>query len=269
MGKRSYEEAEGSNADGQEQTQPQKRSRNPHNRFNPKNIAKRQKTTQKINDGNLSQIKKRVRAIERLLEHKNEKLPANVRNDLERELQAHKQRIADESDRKLRSKMISKYHMVRFFERKKAMRLAKQLMKQLDETKDEAEIARLKADLHIAEVDLDYALYHPHMETYISLYPKPKDEAAEKDEKSSAAYHLHSSRPPMWTTIEKARQEGKSALEKIRDRRPERDFSKPTSKKTAKKSSSQSEERPAKGKYGKTEEESASESDDGGFFEED
>lgn len=154
-------------------------------------------------------------------------------------------------------------------ERKKAMRLAKQLMKQLDETKDEAEIARLKADLHIAEVDLDYALYHPHMETYISLYPKPKDEAAEKDEKSSAAHHLHSSRPPMWTTIEKARQEGKSALEKIRDRRSERDFSKPTSKKTAKKSSSQSEERPAKGKYGKTEEESASESDDGGFFEED
>ncbi|KAK3340456.1 hypothetical protein B0H65DRAFT_528960 [Neurospora tetraspora] len=272
MGKRSFEEAEGSNAngEGQNQNQNQQRSRNPHNRFNPKNIAKRQKTTQKINDGNLSQIKKRVRAIERLLEHKNEKLPANVRNDLGRELKAHKQRIADESDKRLRSKMISKYHMVRFFERKKAMRLAKQLKKQLDETKDEAEIARLKADLHIAEVDLDYALYHPHMETYISLYPKSKDEATEKDEKRSAAHHLHSSRPPMWTTIEKAREEGKSALEKIRDRRPERDSSKPTFKKTAKKSSSQNEERPAKGKYGKTEEkEEESESDDGGFFEED
>lgn len=117
MGKRSFEEAEGSNAngEGQNQNQNQQRSRNPHNRFNPKNIAKRQKTTQKINDGNLSQIKKRVRAIERLLEHKNEKLPANVRNDLGRELKAHKQRIADESDKRLRSKMISKYHMVRFF----------------------------------------------------------------------------------------------------------------------------------------------------------
>ncbi|KAK3948245.1 hypothetical protein QBC32DRAFT_63177 [Pseudoneurospora amorphoporcata] len=280
MGKRSFEEAEGADVngyEGQKQNQNQNqhhqhKPRNPHNRFNPKSIAKRQKTTQKINDGNLSQIKKRVRAIERLLQHKNEKLPANVRNDLERELQAHKQRMYDESDKRLRSKMISKYHMVRFFERKKAERLAKQLKKQLDETKDEAEVARLKADLHIAEVDLDYALYHPHMETYISLYPKSKDEATEKDEKSSAAHHLHSSRPPMWTTIEKARKEGKKALEKIRDRRPERhlSLSKPASKKTAKTDSSQNEERPAKGKYGKTEEKKEeSESEDGGFFEED
>lgn len=122
MGKRSFEEAEGADVNGYEgqnenknQNQHQHKPRNPHNRFNPKNIAKRQKTTQKINDGNLGQIKKRVRAIERLLEHKNEKLPANVRNDLQRELQAHKQRIYDESDKRLRSKMISKYHMVRFF----------------------------------------------------------------------------------------------------------------------------------------------------------
>ena len=109
------------------------------------------------------------------------------------------------------------------------------------------------------------------METYISLYPKSKDESTEKDEKSSAAHHLHSSRPPMWTTIEKAREDGKSALEKIRDRRPERDFSRPSSKKTDKKSTSQDEERPAKGKYGKKEEKKGeeSESEDGGFFEED
>ena len=109
------------------------------------------------------------------------------------------------------------------------------------------------------------------METYISLYPKSKDEPTEKDEKSSAAHHLHSSRPPMWTIIEKAREEGKKALEKIRDRRPERDFSKPVSNKTEKKSSSHTEERPAKGKYGKKEDkvEEENESDDGGFFEED
>lgn len=159
-------------------------------------------------------------------------------------------------------------------ERKKAERLAKQLKRQLNETEDEAEIARLKADLHIAEVDLDYALYHPHMETYISLYPKSKDEATEKDEKSSAAHHLHSSRPPMWTTIEKARQEGQKALEKIRDRRPERDLSleKPASKKTPKPESAQDEERPTKGRHGKREEKKMkeeSESEDGGFFEED
>lgn len=66
------------------------------------------------NDG-LNAIKKRARAIERLLSRDNLRLPANKQNDLERELAAHKQRIEDARTKKERSKMIQKYHMVRFF----------------------------------------------------------------------------------------------------------------------------------------------------------
>lgn len=60
-------------------------------------------------------VKKRARDIERILQRESSTRPANVQNDLERELAAHKSRIAEEKDRKLRGKMITKYHMVRFF----------------------------------------------------------------------------------------------------------------------------------------------------------
>lgn len=63
---------------------------------------------------NISSSKKRVRNIERLFQRK-EHLPAHVKNELERELLAHKATIANKTFQKKRSKMISKYHMVRFF----------------------------------------------------------------------------------------------------------------------------------------------------------
>lgn len=106
-------------------------------------------------------------------------------------------------------------------ERKKAIRLAKQLKRKLDETEDAEESAKLKADLHIAEVDIDYAIYYPFMETYISLYPRSDKEEEEEDGKPKAVRHLHSARPPMWTTIEKLREEGQAALERLQNRQPE------------------------------------------------
>ncbi|KAK3333422.1 hypothetical protein B0T19DRAFT_418023 [Cercophora scortea] len=180
--------------------------------------SKHKSKRQKVTDGNIGWIKKRARTIERLFEHDQSKVPADVQKDLERELAAHKQRILEDNDRKLRSRMISKYHMVRFFERKKAMRFAKQLQKQLTEATDPEEVARLKTDLHTAEVDIDYAINFPYRERYISLYTAPTTEASDEAAPSPHAL-LHTPRPPMWTTIEKTREEGKSALEKLRERR--------------------------------------------------
>lgn len=70
---------------------------------------------QKPAEGSMTAIKKRARAIERLLARENLAIPANKQNELERELAAHKQRIAEAKAKKERSKMIQKYHMVRFF----------------------------------------------------------------------------------------------------------------------------------------------------------
>lgn len=62
----------------------------------------------------ISWVKKRARTIERRLNHK-DSLPANVKHDLEKELDHHKQKLDDFADSRKRQSMIKKYHMVRFF----------------------------------------------------------------------------------------------------------------------------------------------------------
>ncbi|KAJ6446404.1 rRNA-processing protein EFG1 [Purpureocillium lavendulum] len=174
----------------------------------------------KAKEGTSEFAKKRVRNIQRLLQRKDD-LPANVRNDLERELAALRTDVADRAFQKKRSAMIAKYHMVRFFERKKASRLVKQLKRQLEADPRSDDIVSLKQQLHVAEVDEAYTLYHPHAETYISLYgsakPSDGDEGAEKTPTAKLA--LEAERPPMWKEVERTMEEGAEALKRLRERR--------------------------------------------------
>ena len=81
---------------------------------NQKRTRPNRTTKSKGKEDSMSWVRTRARNIERLLQ-KNQDLPANVQNDLERELAAHKVSIADKAFQRKRSAMISKYHMVRFF----------------------------------------------------------------------------------------------------------------------------------------------------------
>ncbi|TQV94596.1 nuclear protein involved in pre-rRNA processing [Cordyceps javanica] len=179
----------------------------------------------KAKQGSAEWAKKRTRSIQRMMA-RNDEIPANLRNDMERELAAHKNTIADKSFQRRRSAMISKYHMVRFFERKKATRLVKQLKRNLEAATDDEERSRLQADLHIAEVDEAYTMHHPHAETYVSLYGNTKkegdeDEDDEEGEKKTPAAKaaLAAERPPMWKVVEKTMEEGPDALRQLRERR--------------------------------------------------
>ncbi|KAM0434402.1 hypothetical protein ACHAPT_003498 [Fusarium lateritium] len=181
------------------------------------------KTKHRPNEGTSGWAKKRTRTIERLLK-RNHDLPANVHNDLERELAALKSTVSDKAFQKKRSAMISKYHMVRFFERKKASRLAKQLRKKIDETEAPEEIEELKRDLHVAEVDEAYTQHFPHAETYISLYTIDKREKEADEDKNDYTPLkqrglLHTERPPIWSEVEQALKEGPHALRNLRERR--------------------------------------------------
>lgn len=84
------------------------------NGFDPKRRKQFGSGKHKAKEGSLEFSKKRSRNIERLLQRKKD-LPANVQNDLQRELAALKATVSDKSFQKKRSAMISKYHMVRFF----------------------------------------------------------------------------------------------------------------------------------------------------------
>ncbi|KAJ1335416.1 rRNA-processing protein Efg1 [Microdochium nivale] len=191
--------------------------------------SKRSKT-QKVKPDNMPWVRKRARTIERLL-RTSQDLPANVQNDLERELGHHRSRIAKSAEDKQRKDMISKYHMVRFFERKKADRLAKRLRTQLGSTEDEAEKKDIAANLRVAEMDGVYARFFPHRERYISLYPVAESGAsAKKEDKaesaSKAVQALKSERPPIWYEIERAERKGMSALVAIRERNLNASFGK-------------------------------------------
>lgn len=135
--------------------------------------------------------------------------------------------------------MISKYHMIRFFERRKAERVLKRLQKQQQKTQEDDETAKeLQRDIHTAEIDLCYTQYHPHLEPYTSLYSgnnkgskarkgydgkeekgSAKSTKKEWGEPTSALQHLHAPRPPVWHEIEAAMVEGQRALERIRERK--------------------------------------------------
>ncbi|KAI1113347.1 hypothetical protein F5Y14DRAFT_212437 [Nemania sp. NC0429] len=234
-------------------------------------------------------LKKRARTIERRLNHKSS-LPANVKHDLEKELDHHKQKLDDLADGRKRKNMIKKYHMVRFFERKKADRLAKQIRTQLEATTDKDEREKLQADLHIAEVDALYAKYFPHRERYISLYPVTSlglgvQGGVKAEDASTAARALHAERPPLWGVIEKAANKGNSALVQIQERkspvdaeskqareRPSKEASaaKASQPKAKSKHSGAAEPHEGKGRHGKSRQSSDSSGDDsdGGFFEE-
>lgn len=61
--------------------------------------------------------------------------------------------------------------------------------------------------MHISEVDLNYALYYPLSERYISLFP-----ANESNEEGSA----ERKKPPMWAEVERRTEEG--TLDELRNR---------------------------------------------------
>lgn len=102
------------------------------------------------------------------------------------------------------------------------MRLVKQLKSKIAKTSDAGEIQQLQHEIHIAEVDEAYTLYHPHAEPYISLYGKNKSEKDEDAPRAKAA--LEAERPPMWKTVEKTMEEGPGALKRLRERRSPGEF---------------------------------------------
>lgn len=108
MSKRLHDEVDGASPD------PQPDSGSDAGPSNKRHKGAMGKGKHRAKEGSIEYAKKRSRAIERLFAKKDD-LPAQVRNDLERELATHKATVEDKSFQKRRSAMISKYHMVRFF----------------------------------------------------------------------------------------------------------------------------------------------------------
>lgn len=159
-------------------------------------------------------IKSTIRSLRRLLDRD---LPADVRVEKERALQTAEHELAATEKAKVRSDLIARYHKPRFFERQKAERRLKQARKALRACEgDEAERERLGKEVDDYEVDLNYALFFPLDEHYVSLYPTRKG----KEDGEVATPEVEGKRQgdkAMWGLVRKCMGEGKNRLEQLRE----------------------------------------------------
>lgn len=179
----------------------------------PSKKPRRQEITQiqkQHSPSSINAIKKRLRDVNRRLE-RSDKISAEIRVQDERARETYQQELAAAEAEKRRQRMIKKYHMVKFFERQKASRMVKKIRKLILSADSTEAVQDLNKQLHEAEVDLSYTLYHPLGEVYISLYPKKISSEKEDDDQNAAR-----KKPTVWYEIEEAMVNG--TLERIRNR---------------------------------------------------
>ncbi|KAJ6171904.1 hypothetical protein N7470_000971 [Penicillium chermesinum] len=166
----------------------------------------------------VNELKKRIRDVKRLLAKGT--LPADARVLQERALAGYEQDLAEETARRQRSHMIKKYHFVRFLDRKTATKQLNRLLrreKNLD--LDSKEKDRLQRKIHEARVNLNYTIYCPLPEKYISLYPKrdAKTDTKTDGDASDPKPESEGPKPPLWSVVEKCMEEG--TLDDLREGR--------------------------------------------------
>lgn len=89
------------------------------------------------------------------------------------------------------------------------------LRREKEQDLDAKRKARLSQKIHDARVNLNYTIYYPLTEKYISLYPKSKDRpeeagaesASEPDTKKEEKVQ-DGAKPPLWPVVEKCMEEG-------------------------------------------------------------
>ncbi|SGZ46919.1 CIC11C00000005373 [Sungouiella intermedia] len=122
--------------------------------------------------GSTVRVKKKIKSIQNLLSK--ETLPADIRIEKERALKALQQDLKNTRFNLKTKERAKKYHMLRFFERKKALRKLKQATKAHDEAVDadvRKDIKKARKVLKHAQIDVAYVYMFPKSEKYIALYP--------------------------------------------------------------------------------------------------
>ncbi|EEP77152.1 predicted protein [Uncinocarpus reesii 1704] len=218
------------------QFSPRKRRRDSLSAADPKRIKRQQLDPSQPSHHrdagpSINELKTRIRNIKRLLAKRTDDLPADVRVAKERELAECHRDLERAEERKNRSKMIQKYHFVRFLERKRALKELRKLCAQrskldkdtnLDPSSKAAALEKLNKSIKIAETDLNYTLFSPLTEKYISLYPtgrrqqqQGQQEEPPEPEESNIIRTTTGEKPPLWYTVQQSQADG--TLEQLRD----------------------------------------------------
>jgi len=119
---------------------------------------------------------KRIRDLERLIRIKLKDDP-EVAAEIQKKLDALYEEKKESNDRLKEKKHATKYHMVKFFERRKLTRKIKSvdsIISSSHHTNDEV-LKELKSQRKKLENDLTYVLYYPLDRKYISILTQDKD----------------------------------------------------------------------------------------------
>lgn len=186
----------------------------------------------------VNELKKRIRDVKRLLNKQD--LSADARVLQERALAGYEEDLTEELVRRERSQMIKKYHFVRFLgmccnsfsfmsltvwlsDRKTATKQLNRLIRrEKEQDLDDKQKGRFSRKIHDARVNLNYTIYYPLTEKYMSLYPKSNGKsddagaasASESDSKEQEKEHK-GTKPPLWTIVEKCMEDG--SLDALRE----------------------------------------------------
>ncbi|CAG8475999.1 11482_t:CDS:2 [Scutellospora calospora] len=115
----------------------------------------------------ISALRKKIRDSERTLRMKKIH-SAKGQVSLERQLKALKLMLTERTIESKEKKMISKYRMVKHFDRKKVERAIKKAEKQVTEAQTPQEKERFKQELYELQIDYNYIMGRK----YMALYPK-------------------------------------------------------------------------------------------------
>ncbi|CRG85731.1 rRNA-processing protein efg1 [Talaromyces islandicus] len=268
----------------------------PYKKHKPSNTTPREQPSSGLS---INDLKRRIRGVKRLLGHAD--LSPEARIVQERALAGYEKDLKDETERRQRSEMIKRYHFVRFLDRKtatKELRRLTQQQKSLEEEENDTKTAALQAikqKVHVAQINVNYTIYYPLSEKYISLYPQDKKKrTSTQDQNDSdsddvelppksgprkAATGSKDEKPPLWAVVEKCTANG--SLDQLRngklnigfDGKPKEGAPVSSSQKTREneKAGSRSTKRPSDTKTAASKKsqqyEQEEDDSDGGFFE--
>jgi len=140
---------------------------------------------QGLDDGNISNLKRKIRGKRRLLGKP--KLSADVKLANERELSYLENKVCEKRSENKQRKLKKRYQMVRFFESKKALRRMSRLRKEFQAVASQDQV-RLKEAILRCQVDIRYTEEFPIEEKYISIYGGSLISNSRRDEIWSALY---------------------------------------------------------------------------------
>lgn len=112
-------------------------------------------------------IRQKIRDVRRLLQQPD--IPATVRVAQERMLDLLQQSLKEKAGEDRERKMVKKYKMVKFFEKRKIARKYKTCLNELNTSTGDRE--QLQNELQLLKEQWNYVTYFPHNNKYISLYP--------------------------------------------------------------------------------------------------